>query len=49
MAYNITTWGEVKNYQNNCYRNYLYASDGLRCMGSTWSSLPLKGWAKTYT
>lgn len=44
MAYNITTWGELKNYQTACYRNYLYASEGLRCMGSTWSPLaPLKG------
>jgi benzoyl-CoA reductase/2-hydroxyglutaryl-CoA dehydratase subunit BcrC/BadD/HgdB len=44
MAYNITTWGEFKNYQTSRYRNYLYASEGLRCMGSTWSPLaPLKG------
>jgi benzoyl-CoA reductase subunit B len=44
MAYSITTWGEFKNYQSTCYRNYVYASEGLRCMGSTWSVLaPLKG------
>jgi len=44
MAYNLTTWGEFKNYQSTCYRNYVYASEGLRCMGSTWSPLaPLKG------
>ena len=44
MAYNITTWGDFKNYQTTRYRNYLYASEGLRCMGSTWSPLaPLKG------
>ena len=44
MAYSLTTWGEFKNYQSTCYRNYLYASEGLRCMGSTWSVLaPLKG------
>src|SRR4030042_2051579 len=44
MAYSLTTWEEFKNYQRTCYRNYLYASEGLRCMGSTWSVLaPLKG------
>jgi benzoyl-CoA reductase subunit B len=44
MAYNLTTWGEFKNYQSTCYRDYLYASEGLRVMGSTWSPLaPLKG------
>jgi benzoyl-CoA reductase subunit B len=44
MAYALTTWNDFKNYQNTCYRNYLYASEGLRCMGSTWSVLaPLKG------
>ena len=44
MAYTLTTWGEFKNYQSTCYRNYVYASEGLRCMGSTWSPLaPLKG------
>jgi len=44
MPYNITTWKDFKNYQNNCYRDYLYAPEGLRCMGSTWSILaPLKG------
>src|SRR4030042_6475283 len=44
MSYSITTWNDFKNYQNPRYRNYLYASDGLRCMGSTWSPLaPLKG------
>ena len=44
MAYNISSWGEFKKYQNDCYRNYLYSTGGLRCMGSTWSPLaPLKG------
>jgi hypothetical protein len=44
MAYSLKTWNEFKNYQSACYRNYLYASEGLRCMGSTWSVLaPLKG------
>src|SRR5512137_460714 len=44
MAYNLTIWGEFKNYQSNRYRNYLFASGGLRVMGSTWSVLaPLKG------
>ena len=44
MAYTIKAWPAFKNYQNTCYRNYLYASEGLRCMGSTWSPLaPLKG------
>jgi benzoyl-CoA reductase/2-hydroxyglutaryl-CoA dehydratase subunit BcrC/BadD/HgdB len=44
LAYSLTTWDEFKNYQRTCYRNYLYASEGLRCMGSTWSVLaPLKG------
>ncbi|MBW2028094.1 MAG: 2-hydroxyacyl-CoA dehydratase [Deltaproteobacteria bacterium] len=44
MSYTLTTWNDFKNYQSTCYRNYLYASDGLRCMGSTWSVLaPLKG------
>jgi benzoyl-CoA reductase subunit B len=44
MAYNLTTWNDFKNYQSTCYRNYLYASEGLRVMGSTWSPLaPLKG------
>jgi benzoyl-CoA reductase subunit B len=44
MAYSLKTWNEFKNYQSTCYRNYLYASEGLRCMGSTWSVLaPLKG------
>ncbi|OPY71770.1 MAG: (R)-2-hydroxyglutaryl-CoA dehydratase subunit alpha [Syntrophorhabdus sp. PtaU1.Bin058] len=44
MAYNITTWKDIKNYQTACYRGYLFASEGLRCMGSTWSPLaPLKG------
>jgi len=44
MAYNLKVWGEFKNYQSTCYRNYAYASEGLRCMGSTWSPLaPLKG------
>ncbi len=44
MAYTLTSWGEFKNYQTTRYRNYLHASEGLRCMGSTWSPLaPLKG------
>jgi hypothetical protein len=44
MAYSLKTWGEFKNYQNTCYRDYVYASEGLRVMGSTWSVLaPLKG------
>jgi len=44
MAYNLKSWGEFKTYQNTCYRNYAFASKGLRCMGSTWSPLaPLKG------
>ena len=44
MPYSLATWNEFKNYQSACYRNYLYASEGLRCMGSTWSILaPLKG------
>src|SRR4030043_855601 len=44
MAYSLTTWDEFKNYQRTCYRNYLYASEGLLCMGSSggvWA--PLKG------
>lgn len=42
--YTLTTWNDFKNYQTTCYRNYLYASEGLRCIGSTWSVLaPLKG------
>ncbi len=44
MPYSLKTWNDFKNYQSTCYRNYLYASEGLRCMGSTWSVLaPLKG------
>jgi len=44
VPYSLATWNEFKNYQSACYRNYLYASEGLRCMGSTWSILaPLKG------
>ncbi len=44
MPYSLTIWNGFKNYQTTCYRNYLYASQGLRCMGSTWSVLaPLKG------
>ncbi len=44
MSYTLTTWNDFKNYQSNHYRNYLYASEGLRCIGSTWSVLsPLKG------
>ena len=44
MAYTLKTWNEFKNYQNTCYRNYIDGSEGLRCMGSTWSVLaPLKG------
>jgi len=44
VSYSLTTWNDFKNYQSTCYRNYLYVSEGLRCMGSTWSPLaPLKG------
>ncbi len=44
MAYNLTTWPDFKNYQSKCYREYVDAAEGLRCMGSTWSVLaPLKG------
>ena len=44
MSYTLKTWNDFKNYQTACYRNYVYASEGLRCMGSTWSVLaPLKG------
>jgi benzoyl-CoA reductase subunit B len=44
VAYTLTTWNDFKNYQSTRYRNYLYASEGLRFMGSTWSVLaPLKG------
>ncbi len=44
MSYTLRVWTDFKNYQNACYRNYLYAPEGLRCMGSTWSPLaPLKG------
>jgi benzoyl-CoA reductase subunit B len=44
MPYALKTWNDFKNYQRTCYRNYLDASEGLRCMGSTWSVLaPLKG------
>ncbi len=44
MAYTLKTWDDFKNYQTTCYRNYLYATEGLRVMGSTWSVLaPLKG------
>ncbi|HAR97231.1 MAG TPA: hypothetical protein DCR97_14910 [Deltaproteobacteria bacterium] len=44
MGYSINAWPAFKNYQNTRYRNYLYTSQGLRCMGSTWSPLaPLKG------
>ena len=44
MAYTLKAWPDFKKYQNNCYRDYLYASEGLRVMGSTWSVLaPLKG------
>ena len=44
MSYTLTTWNAFKNYQNTCYRNYLNASGGLRCIGSIWSVLaPLKG------
>ncbi len=44
MAYTLKAWPEFKNYQNTCYRNYLFAPEGLRVMGSTWSVLaPLKG------
>ena len=44
MSYTLKAWPDFKNYQSTCYRNYSYASEGLRCMGSTWSVLaPLKG------
>jgi benzoyl-CoA reductase/2-hydroxyglutaryl-CoA dehydratase subunit BcrC/BadD/HgdB len=44
MAYAVKAWNDFKNYQNGCYRDYLYATEGLRVMGSTWSVLaPLKG------
>jgi benzoyl-CoA reductase/2-hydroxyglutaryl-CoA dehydratase subunit BcrC/BadD/HgdB len=44
MAYSLKTWNEFKNYQSSCYRNYIDSSEGLRCIGSTWSVLaPLKG------
>lgn len=44
MAYAVKAWNDFKNYQTGCYRNYLYATEGLRVMGSTWSALaPLKG------
>lgn len=44
MSYTVRSWGDFKNYQNTCYRNYLFAPGGLRVMGSTWSVLaPLKG------
>lgn len=44
MAYTLKAWPDFKNYQNTCYRNYLFAPEGLRVMGSTWSVLaPLKG------
>jgi benzoyl-CoA reductase subunit B len=44
MAYAVKAWSDFKTYQNNCYRDYLYATEGLRVMGSTWSALaPLKG------
>ncbi len=44
MAYTVKAWPDFKNYQNTCYRNYLFAEQGLRVMGSTWSALaPLKG------
>ena len=44
MAYTLKAWPEFKNYQNTCYRDYLFAPEGLRVMGSTWSVLaPLKG------
>ncbi|MGZ3535267.1 MAG: hypothetical protein ACXU9K_08575, partial [Thermodesulfobacteriota bacterium] len=44
MPYTLRTWSDFKNYQSTCYRSYVYASEGLRCMGSTWSVLaPLKG------
>ena len=44
MAYTIKSMADIKSYQNNVYRNYLFATEGLRAMGSTWSVLaPLKG------
>lgn len=47
MSYSLSIWNEFKNYQWSCYRNYVHASGGLRCMGSTWSVLsPLKGFGE---
>ncbi len=44
MLYTLKTWNDFKNYQNANYRNYVFACEGLRVMGSTWSPLaPLKG------
>ena len=44
MSYTLKVWNDFKNYQSACYRDYAYATEGLRCMGSTWSVLaPLKG------
>jgi benzoyl-CoA reductase subunit B len=44
MSYTLTTWNDFKNYQNTRYRNYVHASEGLRCMGGTWTPLaPLRG------
>jgi benzoyl-CoA reductase subunit B len=44
MSYTLTIWKDFKEYQSTCYRNYAYAVEGLRCIGSIWSPLaPLKG------
>ena len=44
MGYTLKSMTDIKSYQNNVYRNYLFATEGLRAMGSTWSVLaPLKG------
>jgi len=44
MSYTLTIWKDFKDYQSTCYRNYIYAPEGLRCIGSIWSPLaPLKG------
>lgn len=44
MSYTLKVWPDFKNYQSSCYRNYAHGTEGIRCMGSTWSPLaPLKG------
>jgi benzoyl-CoA reductase subunit B len=44
MSYTLTIWKDFKDHQSTCYRNYAYAPEGLRCIGSIWSPLaPLKG------